>query len=1051
VRKLLNTRRVNSIAQIGTDRIIEFQFSDGLYRLFLEFYAGGNIVVTDKELTIMALLRNVSEGEEHQQLKLGVKYDLSMRQNYNGIPDLTVERIKGALESVVAKEKPTAPESEKAPKKKGGVSLRKAIAVSIKEFPPVLVDHALRVHGFNSSIPIADVIGSVQLLDDLLAALKEAQNVISAITSSEKIIGYIIAKKRKAISAAVADAENETTSEFIYEDFQPFKPKQFEGNEDLIYLEYDGFNKTVDEFYSSIEGQKLSSRLAEREVAAMKKLQDARNQHQKRLGTLQEAQELNIRKAEAILANISRVEEAVAAVNGLVAQGMDWVDIARLIEAEQGRGNAVAQMVKLPLKLYENTVTLLLGEPEADDDDSEDQGSDSEEEHSDSEGEENVEVKNKKPVQDRRLAIDIQLDLSPWANASQYYDQKKTAAVKEEKTLEASRVALKSVEVKVMKDLKKGLNKEKDILRPLRRHFWFEKFYHFTSSDGYLVLADKDIQQSELLYSKYFDQGDVYIHADIENASSVVIKNNPATPNAPIPPSTLSQAGTFSVASSSAWDWNASMSAWWVGFGQVSKLSPTGEYLQPGVFHISGEKNFLPAAQLVVGIGLLFHISEDSKVRHIKRRLQEDTTAAADTTAEDAAKLTLEIEDEHSDEDFPDIKHEAAALSSDEEDFPDAKPEAEDSDEDFPDVNPGLDSDSEEEENSILEQNPLQPTAQPPEGYKEIVKLPIREQGEAHDDNVSIANTITTVGGSSSGTRHLSAKERRLLRKGVNPDLIDRSQTSSPAPVRPGADEQDNDDLSDATTTATTQQSRPLPRGKRTKQKKAAAKYANQDEEDRKAAMARLGSKADSHRKATEAAARKAKEEKEMADKQRRREQHLHKQAIGKAAEEARRAGMNQTKADSTAAAADDDEDAGTDADDATKKRDLLDLHSLVGRPLPGDEILAAIPICAPWTALATMKYKVKLQPGTAKKGKACREVLGKWQADAKDARNVDVKSEDRERVWPREAELIAGLRDTEIIAVVPVGRLKVVIAGGKAAQKGKGKASNRGGRGSKR
>lgn len=39
LRKCLKTRRVTSVSQVGTDRILEFQFSDGQYRLFLEFFA----------------------------------------------------------------------------------------------------------------------------------------------------------------------------------------------------------------------------------------------------------------------------------------------------------------------------------------------------------------------------------------------------------------------------------------------------------------------------------------------------------------------------------------------------------------------------------------------------------------------------------------------------------------------------------------------------------------------------------------------------------------------------------------------------------------------------------------------------------------------------------------------------------------------------------------------------------------------------------------------------------------------------------------------------
>jgi hypothetical protein len=39
LRKFLKTRRVTSVSQVGTDRILEFVFSDGQYRLFLEFFA----------------------------------------------------------------------------------------------------------------------------------------------------------------------------------------------------------------------------------------------------------------------------------------------------------------------------------------------------------------------------------------------------------------------------------------------------------------------------------------------------------------------------------------------------------------------------------------------------------------------------------------------------------------------------------------------------------------------------------------------------------------------------------------------------------------------------------------------------------------------------------------------------------------------------------------------------------------------------------------------------------------------------------------------------
>ena len=45
-------------------------------------------------------------------------------------------------------------------------------------------------------------------------------------------------------------------------------------------------------------------------------------------------------------------------------------------------------------------------------------------------------------------------------------------------------------------------------------------------------------------------------------------------------------------------------------------------------------------------------------------------------------------------------------------------------------------------------------------------------------------------------------------------------------------------------------------------------------------------------------------------------------------------------------------------------------LDALTGSPFPEDVLLFAIPMCAPYTALSAFKYKVKLVPGTAKRGK---------------------------------------------------------------------------------
>jgi predicted ribosome quality control (RQC) complex YloA/Tae2 family protein len=483
LRKFIKSRRVTGIEQIGTDRVIDISFSDGAYHLFLEFFAGGNIILTDREYTIIALFRQVSavEGEE---AKLGIKYNVTNKQNYNGVPDITADRVKETLEKAQALFAQESNAPKKSKKKKNTDVLRKALSQGFPEYPPLLLDHAFAVKDLDPAMPLDQALNNEAALKQVFETLEEAQRVSNSFNTGDSHPGYIVAK---ADTRAPVEGESASkTPGLLYEDFHPFRPRQFEGKPDITILEFERFNATVDEYFSSLESQRLESRLTEKEETARRKLEAVRDEHRKRIDALKDAQELHIRKAGAIQDNMYRVQEAMDAVNGLVAQGMDWGEIDRLIEMEQGRGNPVAQIIKLPLKLHENTVTLLLGE--AGEEDEELQMSSSDESDSDSENEEQ-ERQQRADTNDKRLKIDIDLSLTPWANATQYYEQKKTASDKQQRTVQSSEKALKSHEKKVTADLKKGLKQEKQVLRHVRESFWFEKFIFFISSEGYLVLG----------------------------------------------------------------------------------------------------------------------------------------------------------------------------------------------------------------------------------------------------------------------------------------------------------------------------------------------------------------------------------------------------------------------------------------------------------------------------------------------------------------------------------------------------------------------------------
>ncbi|KAK3698784.1 hypothetical protein LTR37_016788 [Vermiconidia calcicola] len=1022
LRKFLRTRRVTGVSQVGTDRVIELQFSDGAYRLFLEFYAGGNIVLTDAELTILGLLRVVSEGEEHEQYRLGLKYNLSLRQNYDGVPELTKQRVKDGLQRAIEKQETEAKNPGKKIKKKGGDALRKALAVTTTEFPPVLLDHALHVTNFDRETPPEQVIGSEDVLDNLMAALQEAQKVVEEITSADIAKGYIVAKQQKRekdTKAESADAGADAHEGLMYDDFHPFKPAHHAADASLSFLEHDGFNKTADEFFSSLEGQKLESRLQEREDNAKRKLEQARQEQANRIGGLQQVQELNVQKAQAIEANVERVEEAVAAVNGLIAQGMDWVDIGRLIGNEQERHNPVAESIKLPLKLQENTVTLLL--PEFEDAEGEDDFADeTESEASDSETE-SSQTNSKKKTDDKRLAIDVDLAASAWANARQYYDQKRTAATKQERTAQASQKALKNTEQKVMADLKKGLKQEKDVLRPVRKQMWFEKFIYFISSDGYLVLAGKDAQQNEILYRRYLRKGDVYVHADLHGAATVIIKNSPKTPDAPIPPSTLSQAGHLAVCTSSAWESKAGMSAWWVNADQVSKTAPTGEYLTTGGFMVRGKKNFLPPAQLLLGFAVLFQISEESKAKHVKHRLLDvnmpETPELTDgETVAESLVAGAGSTDSDSDDDFPDATPgPSVAIADGDGNPPDAKlgPLESSDDDDFPDARHSYD-----EDRNIQRSNPLQSAG--PQNPTNGAASKSGGKEREHDDEPEADQDQD------------EEAEEDADADGV---LTNEGQSHEQSDQRAGSDAEMPSTSSVSTTKPDKQKATQHIRGKRGKTKKAATKYADQDEEDREMAMKLLGSRAADEARQAEAEQQAAKKESAEEARARRRAQHEKIQKQGLEAEEIRRLNL----------------EGGVEELGEQESASLTQLDALVGTPLSGDEILEAIPICAPWAALTKYKYKAKMQPGQQKKGKAVREILGKWTKDASGSKKLDSQSQDNEKIWPREADLIKAWKEAEVVGIIPVKSVRVMMSGGGGGEKAKsGKGTSKGGRGGK-
>ncbi|CAI9591240.1 unnamed protein product, partial [Staurois parvus] len=446
--------------------------------------------------------------------------------------------------------------------------------------------------------------------------------------------GYIIQKREKKPSL---EADKPSEDILNYEEFHPFL---FAQHINSPHVELILLIRAVDEFYSKMEGQKIDIKALHLEKQALKKLENVRKDHEQRLETLQHTQEIDKSKGELIEMNLDIVDRAVQVVRSALANQIDWTEIGQIVKEAQVQGDPVALAIK-ELKLQTNHITMLLKNPYIL---SDEEGED-EEEKPESEEPKGKKKKGKNKQQPKKtqknkpVLVDVDLSLSAYANAKKYYDHKRNAAKKTQKTVEAAEKAFKSAEKKTKQTLKEV--QTVTTIQKARKVYWFEKFLWFISSENYLIIAGRDQQQNEMIVKRYLRPGDIYVHADLHGATSCVIKNSTGDP---IPPRTLTEAGTMAVCYSAAWDARVITSAWWVHHNQVSKTAPTGEYLTTGSFMIRGKKNFLPPSYLMMGFGFLFKVDETCVWRHKgerKVKLQdEDLESVTGSTSELAAEET---------------------------------------------------------------------------------------------------------------------------------------------------------------------------------------------------------------------------------------------------------------------------------------------------------------------------------------------------------------------------------------------------------------------------
>ncbi|XP_041132215.1 nuclear export mediator factor NEMF-like [Polyodon spathula] len=1015
-RKHLKSRRLVCVKQLGVDRIVDFQFGsdEAAYHLIVELYDRGNIVLTDHEYTILNLLRfRTAEAED---VKIAVRERYPVENAKAAQPLMSLERLTEILSN--------APQGEQL----------KRILNPHLPYGSTLIEHCLIGAGFSGFVKIDAQFDISQEGLKVLAALQNAEEFMER-TADFHGKGYIIQKREKKPSL---DLDKPPEELLTYEEFHPF---YFAQHSKSPCVEFDSFDKAVDEFYSKMESQKIDVKALHQEKQALRKLDNVRKDHMQRLDSLHQAQEVDRLKGELVEMNLDVVDRAIQVVRSALANQVDWAEIGLIVKEAQEQGDPVACAVK-ELKLDTNHISMLLKNPYG--------ASEEEEEEEETEEPKGKKKKNKnrqpknKVQKSRPVLVDIDLSLSAYANAKKYYDHKRHAAKKQQKTVEAAEKAFKSAEKKTKQTLKEV--QTVITIQKARKVYWFEKFLWFISSENYLVIAGRDQQQNEMIVKRYLRAGDIYVHADLHGATSCVIKNHSGEP---IPPRTLTEAGTMAVCYSAAWDAKVITSAWWVHHHQVSKTAPTGEYLTTGSFMIRGKKNFLPPSYLMMGFGFLFKVDEPCVWRHRGERkvraVEEDmeTETSTDLLSEDTELLGDDSSNEGSgdagqtegdgEERQAGDPEETGENSTEESDTEGEEGQLESS----PSEKGAASGprEEEEEEEGHLESSRSEQGAAPglqeekgEEGADNAAHVKKEEKGEefSYPDTTitlshlqplrSISVTPKTCkddpasqnDGTAQGRKHVSAKQRREMKKQndfddeeeAEKEKKEKKKSKKPSAVNPDSQE-----------TSKTSSSQPaVKRGQKNKLKKIKEKYKDQDEEDRELRMKLLGS-AVSNKEEKVKKGKKGKSKEEQARKNLQKPKAGQQGSTGRKPVQILVEEMQEVTLEGAAQDQDDKdvEDQDLEPQGPEEGENLLD--SLTGQPHPEDVLLFAVPVCSPYTALTNYKYKVKLTPGTQKKGKAARTAVHSFM-HARDA-------------TPREKDLFRSVKDTDLSRNI-AGKVKV-------------------------
>jgi predicted ribosome quality control (RQC) complex YloA/Tae2 family protein len=367
LRRYLRTKRLERVDQLGMDRVVDFKFGSGdsANHLILELYSSGNIVLTDCNYEVLALLRSHQFSDEII-LKVGEIYPIACCTNIgaliassaeltqidssvaffdwlNGQANILAESkvAQQGIGSKLGKAKKSAQDSSK-PVYLRQLLLGKSSCVSY--LGPDILDHCILAAGLDINARIDQILSlESEKVYKFLEVLREAASSLLD-SLDEKGPGYVI--------VVPPSSSNETEEQMV-----DFTPRLFRQHEEKKYVAFESFSEAVDEYYHRIEQQKALNDQRSRVLAAEKKLAKVQKDQQRVVDTLVQQQAYFQDCAMLLETHAEEVDKVRLVINSALGVEMSWPDVEAMVELEQKKGNPLAKRISR-LSLDENKIFL---------------------------------------------------------------------------------------------------------------------------------------------------------------------------------------------------------------------------------------------------------------------------------------------------------------------------------------------------------------------------------------------------------------------------------------------------------------------------------------------------------------------------------------------------------------------------------------------------------------------------------------------------------------------------------------------------------------------